>query len=70
MAKGLGRFPASVPETISELMDEAEEDVLAYAAFPQEHWQKIWSNNPLERVNKEVKRRTRVWLGSFPTKRR
>jgi putative transposase len=49
------RFPR-----LSELMDEAEEDVLSYAAFPQEHWQKIWSNNPLERVNKEVKRRTNV----------
>ena len=50
---------------LSELMEEAEEDVLAYATFPQEHWQKIWSNNPLERLNKEVKRSTNV-VGTFP----
>ncbi len=47
------------------LLDEAEGDVLAYLAFPHEHWRQVWSTNPLERLNKEVKRRTNV-VGIFP----
>ena len=50
---------------IGPLMDSAKTEVLAFAAFPRAHWQKIWSTNPLERINKEIKRRSRV-VGIFP----
>jgi transposase-like protein len=50
---------------LAALLDAAEVDVLAYLAFPREHWRQIWSTNPLERLNKEVKRRTDV-IGIFP----
>ena len=44
---------------------DAEDDVTAYAVFPRHHWRKICSTNPLERVNKEIKRPTNV-VGVFP----
>jgi transposase-like protein len=50
---------------VAALMDEAEDDVLAHTAFPPAHWSKIASTNPLERVNKEIKRRSDV-VGIFP----
>ena len=54
------RFPK-----IGPLMDDAKTEVLAFIAFPRAHWSKTWSTNPLERVNKEIKRRARV-VGIFP----
>jgi len=49
------RFPR-----VSALMDEAACDVLAYMTFPKSHWSQIRSTNPIERLNREVKRRTNV----------
>ena len=46
-------------------MDDAKTEVLAFTGFPRAHWVKVWSTNPLERLNKEVKRRARV-VGIFP----
>ena len=47
------------------MLAEAEDDVLAHADFPAVYWHQVWSNNPLARLNKKVKRRTDV-VGIFP----
>jgi putative transposase len=55
-----GQFPQ-----VSSMISGAADDLLAFSDFPQAHWRKIWSTNPLERLNGEIKRRTNV-VGIFP----
>lgn len=50
---------------VAVMMRDAKEDLLAFTGFPQAHWRQLWSTNPLERTNKEIKRRTDV-VGVFP----
>ncbi len=55
-----GQFP-----DVADMLADAAEDLLAFIGFPQAHWRKVWSTNPLERLNGEIKRRTNV-VGVFP----
>ena len=54
------RLPAAAAH-----LDEARDDILAFTAFPREVWRQIWPDNPQERLNKEIRRRTGV-VGIFP----
>ena len=70
VAAQLGRVCEQLTESfpqVAVMLEDAAPDVTAFAAFPVEHWRQTWSNNPQERLNREIRRRSDV-VGIFPNR--
>jgi putative transposase len=66
LGEAIERLERPLPK-VAAMLERAEEDLLAFYAFPTDHWRKLRSTNPLERLNREIGRRTDVVAGSSPT---